>query len=243
MKYNNAPIVEAIFDIRVSNTEIENVAEIEKLSKSILSDFPITNKRVNFEGKIELNAQKEDFSSKGISNVSGYIFSNRDNNRKIQFRTDGYTCNFLMPYTDWNEFSSLALKYWNSYLDFGKPKIITRIALRYINKIDLPIDSEFQFEKYLRSVPRIPGNLPQTFNQYFLQMKVPCGNPNIETTVSQTFEKPKSNYLPFIIDIDVYNNTILQSQEDLSPMFDELREIKNGTFEELITDESRKLFN
>ncbi len=78
MKYNNAPIVEAIFDIRVSNTEIENVAEIEKLSKSILSDFPITNKRVNFEGKIELNAQKEDFSSKGISNVSGYIFSNRD---------------------------------------------------------------------------------------------------------------------------------------------------------------------
>ena len=242
MNYNNAPIVEAIFDIRVNNTEIEDVNAIEELKNTLLKDFPITNKRINFEGKIELNVNSADIKSKGISNITGFIFSNKEKNRKIQFRTDGYTCNFLAPYNDWEEFSDLALEYWNIYLEFAKPKIILRIALRYINKIEIPLGDNFEFETYLKSVPQIPKSLPQKFNEYFLRMRIPSKDKNIEAIVSQTFEKPVSNFLPFIIDIDVYNSNLTQAQEDLSNNFNELRKLKNIVFEDLITDETRNLF-
>ena len=73
-------------------------------------------------------------------------------------------------------------------------------------------------------------------------MRIPSKDKNIEAIVSQTFEKPVSNFLPFIIDIDVYNSNLTQAQEDLSNNFNELRKLKNIVFEDLITDETRNLF-
>lgn len=242
MKYNNPPIVEAVFDIRVSNTQINDVSEIESLKNTLLSEFPISNKRINFQGKIELNVKENKISSSGASNISGYIFSNKENNRKIQFRTDGYTCNFLNPYTSWNEFSTLGYKYWKLYKDFAKPDVITRIALRYINRIELPLDNS-EFENFLTGVPRIPKSMPQTFDRYFIQMKIPCEDKDVNATISQTFENPESNYLPFIIDIDVFQQLIIPSEENLEEKFNKLREIKNKIFEDLITEKTRELFN
>ena len=242
MKYTNAPIVEAIFDIRVDSTEITDVKNIESLKDTILSEFPIAKKRVTFEGAIELNVKKEDFSSSGLTNLTGYIFSNESQNKKIQFRTDGFTCNFLAPYTTWEEFSDLAFRFWKVYLDYAKPKFVKRIALRYINKFEIPLDS-LQFENYFTSVPTIPEGMPQSFSKYFLQMQLPCDNPNSQALISQTFEQPIENYLPYIIDIDVYNNTTFNSHDDLKSDFESLRVTKNKIFEGLITDKTRDLIS
>lgn len=242
MKYNNPPIVEAVFDIRVSNTQIHDVREIESLKNTLLSEFPISNKRVNFQGKIELNVKEDKISSSGASNISGYIFSNKENNRKIQFRTDGYTCNLLNPYSNWSEFSRLGHKYWKVYKDYAKPDVITRIALRYINKIELPLEN-LNFEDFLKSVPIIPTSMPQTFDNYFLQMNILCDHKDVKARISQTFENSESNYLPFIIDIDVIHHLIIPSADSLEQEFNKLREIKNKIFEDLITDKTRELFN
>ncbi len=242
MTYNNPPIVEAIFDIRVNNTEISNLSQIEELKNSILKDFPIANKRINFEGKIELNTKDDNLSSSHQTNATGFIFSNKVNNRKIQFRTDGYTCNFLKPYTNWSEFSELAFLYWDKYKEFAEPSAVTRIALRFINKIEIPL-KEFKFETYLNNVPRIPKSFPQTFHRFFNQMQIPCGYKNTEAIISQTFENPESNYLPYIMDIDVFHQIIMLANEDFHKEFDQLRIFKNRIFEDLITDKTRELFN
>lgn len=242
MQYNNPPIVEAILDIRVNSTEISDLTELEDLRHTTLKDFPIANKRINFAGKIELNTKDDNISSSHQSNITGFIFSSRENNRKIQFRTDGYTCHFLKPYTNWSEFSDLAFLYWDKYREFALPNAVTRIALRFINKIEIPL-REFQFEKYLKSVPQIPESFPQTFRRFFNQIQIPCGYKNSEAIISQTFESPESNYLPYIMDIDVFHELIILANDDFRSEFDELRLLKNRLFENLITNKTRELFN
>lgn len=239
--YKNAPIAEAVLDIRVNQTQISNIESIQKLKEKELKDYPILNKRINFEGKIELNVQEDNILSNTASNIIGYVFSNEDNNRKVQVRTDGFTCNMLAPYTNWNNFFELAKEYWKVYKDFAKPDVVTRIALRYINRIELPLNN-LNFEDYLTSVPKIPNCLPQKFGRYFLQMQVPCIENHIYSTISQTFEPPKTNYIPFIIDIDVFDTKIVSSGDLKLEDFEKLRKFKNEIFEDLITDKTRNLF-
>lgn len=242
--YKNAPIVEAIFDIKVDQTEITDVTKFEALKGTLLREYPLSNKRVNFQGKIELNTKENQVHSSGNTNVLGYVFSNPAGNRKIQLRTDGFSCNYLKPYTNWKDFSDEAFKYWDIYKTFSKPSVITRVALRFINRIELPLDNgNLTFEDYLNSVPKIPNNLPQIFNRFFVQMQIPCDNKNSEAIISQTFEDSITNYLPFIIDVDVFNQKLFVADKDLNEEFNNLRVLKNKIFESLITDKTRELFN
>jgi uncharacterized protein (TIGR04255 family) len=241
MTYPNAPIVEAVFDINVSNTVIVNPIVFENFAKSELKDFPIINKRQNVNVRIDAN--------KGIpgqinrtTNLLGYIFSNIQGNRKIQFRLDGFSFNMLRPYSNWEDFSSSAFKYLELYLKLAKPLSVTRIGLRYINRIDLPYEDD-AFTKYIKYLPPVPAGLPKKFEKYFLQMQIPSDDQNSsKAVISQTFEQENNGRIPFIIDIDVFQMGRLKVTDPLTDRFNNLRVLKNKIFEDLVTEECKLLF-
>jgi uncharacterized protein (TIGR04255 family) len=76
-----------------------------------------------------------------------------------------------------------------------------------------------------------------------MQTEIPCSNNGTSVIITETFEKPVS-ILPFILDIDIYKvgHTNLDIVE-LAKEFDLLRDLKNQTFENCITDKTRKLFD
>jgi uncharacterized protein (TIGR04255 family) len=242
MQYKNAPIQEAVFDIRVDQVANSDINFIESFGKEHFPEYSLQQKRVMMGGtfKIAKDLPPEMNSSQS---VLGTIFSQPDGNKKIQFRKDGYTYNMLKPYTNWEEFSDLSLKYWEDYRSNIKPNKITRIALRYINRIEVPLVEDFDFDNYFNNIPKIPSTLEQKFNRLFIQMQVPCDNTGINANITQTFDNPVENKLPFIIDIDVYKEITIQSSEELRGHFNELRNYKNEIFESLITDKTRELFN
>lgn len=238
MTYPNAPIVEAVFDIKVSNTVIINPSTFEQYAKTELKEFPIINKRQNVNLRID---DKHGTGQIGkTTNLLGYIFSNIQGNRKIQFRLDGFSFNMLRPYSNWEEFSSTAFKYLQNYLALANPMFITRIGLRYINRIDLPHEDE-AFQKYIKYLPPVPGGLPPKFEKYFFQMQIPADNSN-KAVISQTFEQEKNGRIPFIIDIDVFQEERIKASESLNEKFNNLRDLKNTIFEDLVTDECKQLF-
>ncbi len=243
MQYKNAPIQEAVFDIRVDRVGNSAIESYETYGKRNYPEYPTQEKRVLMGGSFKVNKDNLPPKISSTHSVTGVIFSQTNGHKKIQFRRDGYTFNLLKPYSNWNEFSNLAFKFWGDYKAYVKPQKITRIALRYINRVELPLRDNFDFDHYFNNVPKIPSSLEQKFNRFFLQMQVPCNNSGVYANITQTFDNPINEFLPFIIDIDVFMDKLIDPNENLRTHFDELRTFKNSIFESLVTDNTRSMFN
>ena len=238
MNYNNPPIVEAIFDVRVSGTRyIED--KIEKLGSLFSSKDSI------FCNRHEQN--RLDFTVKGNNpsemnhnhRVDGYVFINEDKSRRVQTTYNGFTFNMLAPYTSWGDFVSQSFKYWEKYKEAIGEYSIDRIAVRYINKIRIPTDG-FEFERYLTSSPSIPQDLPQTFVAFDSRMVIPDESKTIHAIIRQSFELLPTDEVELIVDVDAFKQE--QFSLDLETDFEKLREFKNRIFESLITDSARNTF-
>ena len=56
-----------------------------------------------------------------------------------QFRADGFTMNRLKPYTGWAMLLPQVLDLWDAYVTVAQPAHVARVALRYINRLDLSL--------------------------------------------------------------------------------------------------------
>jgi len=240
MPYKHAPITEAIFDIKVEGSGVDNIERLEEIHRKTQSEFPNVRKKSNYSGVITFKPDTQNVHTENKMLPLGFVYSNGDGSRQFQARLDGFTYNMLSPYTQWEDFSLNALQLWNIYEAVLRPTAITRIALRYINRIMLPIPFR-DFDDYFTSMPSIPKNLPQTFSGFFTQIKIPIIKENRFVILTHTIEEATSSKLPFIIDIDAFELNNIHPRE-LQDKFNELRVLKNEIFENCITDETRKLF-
>ena len=240
MIYKNAPIREAIFDIR-TNTSSCPSEHLEEITKIIKDDFPKKENQMNVLGEFTL--QKDGLvSSNHDSSFRGYLFSSSDNKRKVQFRKDGFTYNMLTPYTSWKDLSSNAFKLWKIYRQILSPKKISRIALRYVNNFNLPLPLE-NFQKYFVNVPSIPSNLPKNTSKFFSQIEISV-NKSSQVIITQTIGQSTNKILPYILDIDAFMNFNQEIQDlEIENYFQQLRKLKNDTFEHSITEKARDLIS
>jgi len=65
------------------------------------------------------------------------------------------TYSHLPPYSNWNAFRDEVRPLWERYVEFVKPEAVTRIALRYINRIYIP-QTVYELSDYFRLYPQIP---------------------------------------------------------------------------------------
>lgn len=239
MIYKNAPIVEAIFDVKVNQTQ-GGLEALEKIGDLVREHYPVKKARIDFQGSLKI-AEGKAPETKSESKKIGFIYANEDSTRQFQARLNGFTFNMLSPYTNWSDFSQEAFRLLEKYREVANPSDITRIALRYINKIMLPYPFK-KFEDYIINMPSIPQSLPQTYERFLMQIQVPVED-NIRTIITETIEPlSEGNKLPFLLDIDVVD-TDVHSFDVLESKFGKLRELKNNIFESCITDKSRELFN
>lgn len=235
MKYTKAPIREAIFDIRINQLEgktYEDFLDIHELIK----DKYVNKRKINlYEGTFNFDENK---SSETNSFFRGIIFSDKNNQKQAQFRNDGFTLNYLSLYNSWDDFKTEASELWKVYLEFFPNAIVERIALRYINRIEIPFSMN-GFEEYVVNIPPIPKVLPKMYKSFFSQIEVPCENHEYSAIITTTIETPTEKYIPYILDIDVYKNVNNNLNfED----FEYIREVKNLIFESCVTDKARSLF-
>jgi len=241
MKYLNAPIREAVFDIRVDKLEINDVHDLLQMKELITNDFPVKDIVHNITGMLEFSPFKPN-ETKTVNNLNGFIFISEDKTKQLQVRLDGLTFNVLKPYDNWETHFDLFIKVWNIYNDKFKPNQINRIASRFINRIEIPIPLN-SFQDYFSNMPPIPKCLPQTITNFFMQIQVPCDN--LRTAViTETIEPLQEKILPFILDIDVSQKVINDNSiENLVSIFNEIRILKNNIFENCITDKTRNLIS
>ncbi len=110
------------------------------------------------------------------------------------------------------------------------PNNVIRIASRFINKIEIPIPFS-DFKEFILNMPPIPNCLPRTFATFFMQIQVPCNDGYRNAIITETIEPFTDVKLPFILDIDVFQELNVQnSTESIVANFDEIRIVKKRNF-------------
>ena len=175
---------------------------------------------------------------------AGYLFRSADNKQAVQALRDGFSFSRFRPYQDWDTFSKEARDLWERYAALTKPNKVTRIGLRYINRLELPLPFS-DFKEYLLTVPEIAPGLPQGLSSFFFRVVMPIDEAKAFATITETIAEGEGSKaaVPVILDIDVFRGgTFPIIAEKLWPAFDQLRELKNRLFFRSLTDKAKDLF-
>ncbi len=158
----------------------------------------------------------------------------------VQARLDGFTFSRLTPYETWERLRDEARRLWAVYAQLVQPVEVTRVAVRYINRLELPLPFD-DFRQWIRTVPEIAPDLPQRLAGYFLRLNLPypVNGRYVFVNVTQKLDSERSGqFVPMIFDIDAFAP---ESFDPTDPIiwdrFEELRQVKNTVFFQSLTEE------
>jgi uncharacterized protein (TIGR04255 family) len=236
-----APITEALIDIRVKIREDLTVEQLESIYNSISGQYPDKKARHKWEGKFEFK-KGEPLVSSGTETIDGYFFTSTDQKQIFQARLDGFTFSRLQPYETWENLRDEAHKLWQKYREVTSPEI-TRVALRYINKMEIPLSSK-DFSEYLTASPIVPEGLPQGVSSFLTRVVIHEPEIDASAIITQALEQViNPNSIPIILDIDVFRQKSEGiSEEDAWKILEKLRHFKNKIFFESITEKTKEIF-
>lgn len=239
----NAPIVEALLDVRIETPENVDQEMLASFQARLGNRYPTKQIKRSWSGAVELKADAPPVVATSGGPI-GYQFLSPDGKQVVQARKDGFSFSRLRPYTNWTTFSKEAQDLWKRYADLVRPKKVQRIALRYVNRMELPLPLA-SFREYVLTGPEIAPELPQDLSSYFFRAVIPRQDAEafaIITEATEQVEGPKA-VLPLILDIDVFRRgAFTVAAEKLWPLFDKLRDLKNEFFFASITDKAKELF-
>lgn len=235
----NAPITEAILDIRVKLPADFEVGKLKSAQNLISGDYPKVTERRRFESQVRFSVggpPKQEALDKG---PDGYLFTSTDGKQIAQLRLDGFTFNRLKPYETWESMRDEAYRLWQHYVDIASPELITRVALRYINhlRIPLPIGN---FADYLVAPPTVPGQLPHFVTSFLTRVVIVDSRIGAAANISQALESRSEGTM--ILDIDVYKQAEFSIEgKEAWEFLEELRHFKNRIFFESVTEQTLRL--
>jgi len=239
--YPKAPITEAIIDLRVELPPGVGVSELEKAHVGQEADYPRIERANVAVGHMEVGKQ---VTTSASTRHVGYWFRSADGKQIYQSRLDGFTMSRLAPYGSWEPFRDEARRLWDVYRSVAKPVKAIRLAVRYINRLDIPLPLG-DFKEYLRTVPEVSPDLPQGLAGYFMRLAIPQDDIKSMVLLNQTIIEPAApNVVSIVLDIDIFRKVELPTEEeDVWSFFEKLHLRKNDVFEACITDKARELFN
>ncbi|MBI5056130.1 MAG: TIGR04255 family protein [Nitrospirae bacterium] len=238
---SKAPITEAVIDFRVKIREDLRLEQIESIYNAVSGQYPDKKERFKWEGKLEFK-KGAPLLSNAAEAIDGYMFYSADQKQILQTRLDGFTFSRLKPYETWESFRDEAHRLWQIYRDVVSPEI-TRVALRYINKIEIPLPIK-DFGDYLTAAPIVPEELPQDVSSFLTRIVIHEQAIDAAAIITQAFEQivnPK--ILPVILDIDVFRQKSEGiNEDDAWSTIEQLRDFKNNIFFKSITPKAKELF-
>ena len=238
----NAPIAEALIDIQVQLPPNIEIGDLIKLQKSVSNDYPIKAQQKKQSGKLVFGPGAAPSVKELVDELYGVICTSKDGKNIFQARIDGFTFSRLEPYEYWHNLKLEGKKVWEIYNKFLRPKKITRIALRYINKLKLPLPIR-DFQDYLTAAPTLPPRMPQEFVTFLTRIVALDHSSGAISVITQALEPiSEENYVTVLLDIDVYKSiedTI--TEKEMWTILERLRVLKNRIFFNSITEKTEDL--
>jgi len=231
-----APIVEAIVDIQCELSPSLNHGAFQSAAQKVFADqYPEFRTAFVHEQNFSFKPGKQPQTAVRQS-VRGYQSLSRDKKQIVQSRFDGFSFNRLAPYTSLDHYLPEIARCWRVYCGFAEPVVVRRIALRYINRVVLPLDSNGRVivDNFIRTGPVLPepndmGLTLTSFTHHHQMAQTETGN---MANVVLAAQPPGPKELPVILDIDAFRPVNLPplDWEKFMPIITSLRTLKNRLF-------------
>ncbi|MGG6295237.1 TIGR04255 family protein [Leptolyngbya sp. AN02str] len=240
--YTKAPITEALIDFRVELPPEVEVTNLKSIQSDIQADYPRSEDLITFQSQIQTGP---DFTTTASHKTVGCRFLSDDRKQVLQARLDGFAFSRLAPYSAWEPFRNEAKKLWQVYSAVAQPSSIKRVAVRYINRLDLPLPLE-DFKDYLRTFPELSPDLSQDLADYVMQVIIPERELDSWLMLQEgVVPTPSgvSDVVSIALDITLFREPQTPiAEEDAWELLERFRIRKNDVFEACITNKTRSLF-
>jgi uncharacterized protein (TIGR04255 family) len=246
--YSRAPITEAIIDLRIAPAQGISIEELSPIREAVGDRYPNQeNIYVVFE---QMSFVERDLLRTGGGHqLNGFRFISHDKRETFYARLDGFAFSIQAPYDRWEPFRDEARRLWDLYRSVARVEGITRAAMRYINRIDIPNATTVQLQDYLRVYPEVSPDFPEEglMNNFFMQLQLWQRDLDCWLVVNEAPEPPPAQEtLSIRLDFDLFRE---QSEEpwradnDVAvwEFLERLHDRKNEVFEASITEETRRL--
>ncbi len=237
--YPHAPITEAIIDLRVEPVSWLCADALASVGDGEKDLYPERKPIVMGTGYLQWGEQ---VSATASSSPVGTRYVSTDTKVIWQARLDGFTFSRLAPYDRWESFRDEARRLWKIYRDRMQSSSIQRIAVRYINRFDIPCD-RLKLKDYFRTYPEVSPDLPDDLAGLLLHLRIPQRDLLGEAMINQAIVPPTTDSVrSVVLDLDLYRAESLPvDEEPLWRLFEDLHDRKNELFEACITDRAREL--
>jgi len=242
-RYKSAPITEAVIQIRYAEpAEADLLAEAGADLKAF---YPSQHPLVNYDVTVGLpppNVRGEAVTQ--VNQATGHRLSSTDQAEILLLWPLTFVVSQLAPYPGWEIFFGRFRRDWNIWKKTAGYRKITRMGVRFVNRIDIPqVDRVIEETEYLCVYAKLPGAFGPVAG-YGVQAQFPPDDEGCRLTLnSGSVPSPLVGHGSILLDLDIAREVNLpQNDEDMLVLLDKIRTKKNAAFEACITDEARELF-
>jgi uncharacterized protein (TIGR04255 family) len=247
--YFRAPITEAIIDLRIAPAQGFSLEDLAPLQEIVENRYPIQEEehvqyqQMSFVGTDLLQTG-------GGHQISGFRFISEDKRETFYARLDGFAFSIRAPYDRWGSFRDEARSLWSLYKSAAMPEGVTRAAMRYINRIDIPeAASGIRLEDYLRTYPEFSVDFPEesVMSNFFMQLQLWQQDLGCWLIINEAPEvPPEEGTLSMRLDLDLFREQYEEpwpGDDDTMvwEFLERLHDRKNEIFEASITNGTRRL--
>ena len=249
-RYRNPPIEEALCEFHFQPGPEWDVTVPGKLHLQLGSEYagkPQEQKSIETEIQVQDGQLPRVQQREGMSRVR---LLTKDEKRIVSVGRDVMSVHMLRPYQGttlrkpggWEEFRDRISTALDAYWTVAQPAAISRMGIRYINKIVIP-QRTVRLEDYFRSsLPQISG-LPQQIGGFLIRVEYAYSE-DVRLVLTQGLTEAPTDHVAVMLDLDViWTGTEPVLQEDAMQKVTELRDLERTAFEALITDPARELFD
>jgi len=239
----NPPVTEAQIDLQVESASSPGEAEFERFAAKVAKALPSRQELQRWKVRVAL-PPKADHVAESSSTHRGWMLRSADGLHALQVRDDGIAYSRLRPYLGWQALRAEALAHWRNYCSEFAPLRVRRIAVRFINHIQLP-PPPLDLERFFTTVPKVGDGVSPVLDGYFARLVFAAGSAGGRVILTTALEADPggSGRWSMLFDIDAFNEGPLPIDEErVFAGLDQLRAVKNDVFFGSLTPVGLDLF-
>jgi uncharacterized protein (TIGR04255 family) len=240
-RYARPPVLEAVIDIHTAGEP--EIGVLSALHKGEEERYPSRESLMSASMEIDATIGEAVVATQELI---GYRWLSGDKSEVAQVRRNGFGFSQLQPYSSWENSKAEGRRVWERYREATGAIQVSRIAVRYINRIDIPKSAIGQIQDALKVYPQIPDGIPRRMSRFVMQIELP--QPDIDkcVVILNMGRVPAAvpNMFSILLDLDVNQRVDLPAEgEAIWEALEILHARENLVFESCITDRTREIFS
>lgn len=239
--YSKDPINEAVIQIATGSQSSQD--SLSKIANHFKAEYPHQEPLTEVDFMIDTTGGATHIRQE----LRGYRLTSITSPDVLVVQPGGIVAARLAPYAGWEQLLAATKSAWSQWRRVGNSGAISRLGVRYINRLDIPImtTANLDFSEYLKYFPNVPMFSSKPLTGFIAQATVPTEQEHWNVSLTSTILNPPPliNTVSIVLDIDLFRmENIPGNERDLWECIESVRALKNMIFETCITDATRRLF-